>query len=216
MGFLNNESREQMHRLLIATHNEGKVREYRELLATLPLEITFLTELGITESVAEIEDTFEANAILKARTYAQMTGLWTWADDSGLEVDTLGGRPGVYSARYGGDALTDQDRYEKVLAELIQYPKASWTARFRCVVAIATPEGRVNTRSGAVEGLITDQPRGQYGFGYDPIFYLPSFGQTMAELHPNVKNNISHRAEAAAQAKELLAKMLLEMEGNEE
>ncbi len=204
-----------MRRLLIATHNPGKVREYRELLADLPLTITFLTELGITEDVEETEETFEGNAILKARTYAVMSGLWTWADDSGLEVDALEGRPGVYSARYGGPGLNDQQRYERVLDELQAHPPTEWTARFRCVVAVATPEGRVNTRAGSVEGIITDRPRGEHGFGYDPIFYVPSFEQTMAELSPAVKNNISHRAEAAALAKELLAKMISESAGNE-
>jgi XTP/dITP diphosphohydrolase len=204
-----------MRQLLIATHNPGKVREYRDLLSDLPLAVTFLTELGISNDVEETEDTFEGNAILKARSYAAMAGLWTWADDSGLEVDALGGQPGVYSARYGGAGLNDRDRYERLLAELSAYPPQTWTARFRCVVAIATPGGRVNTRSGTVEGIITDRPRGEHGFGYDPIFYVPGFNQTMAELHPGVKNNISHRAEAAAAAKELLAKMLLEERGNE-
>lgn len=204
-----------MRRLLIATHNQGKVAEYRKILADLPLEITFLTELGIHDAVEETEETFEGNAVLKARTYTQMTGLWTWADDSGLEVDALDGQPGVYSARYGGAGATDRERYEKLLAALSRYPRGSWTARFRCVVAIATPSGQVETRSGAVEGVITDQPRGQYGFGYDPVFYMPDFNKTMAELHPDVKNNISHRAKAAAAAKTLLAKMLLDAEGNE-
>lgn len=205
-----------MRTLLIATHNEGKVREYREILSDLQLKITFLTELGIVESVEETEDTFEGNAILKARTYAQQAGLWTWADDSGLEVDALNGQPGVYSARYGGEGLTDRDRYERLLVALRDHPKTLWTARFRCVVAIATPDGHANVRSGTVEGVITDEPRGENGFGYDPIFYLPSFGRTMAELHPTVKNNISHRAEAAAAAKNLLAKMLIEADGNDE
>ncbi len=205
-----------MQRLLIATHNAGKVAEYQALLADLPLQITFLTELGVTEDVDETEDTFEGNAILKARTYAAMTGLWAWADDSGLEIDALDGRPGVLSARYGGPGATDQQKYEKVLGELRAFPPEAWTARFRCVVAIATPAGKVNTRAGSLEGVITDLPRGEHGFGYDPIFYIPSFGQTLAELHPNVKNNISHRAEASAAAKELLAKMLSEAEGNEE
>jgi XTP/dITP diphosphohydrolase len=204
-----------MRQLLIATHNPGKVAEYRALLGDLPLAVTFLTEFGITEDVEENEDTFEGNAILKARTYATMSGLWTWADDSGLEIDVLDGRPGVYSARYAGPGATDRDKYERVLAELAPFPATSWTARFRCVVAIATPQGKVNTRSGTVEGMITDRPRGEHGFGYDPIFYLPAFGKTMAELHPGVKNNISHRAEAAALAKELLAKMLREAKGNE-
>jgi XTP/dITP diphosphohydrolase len=204
-----------MRQLLIATHNPGKVAEYQALLRDLPLAVTFLTELGITEEVEENEDTFEANAILKARSYAAMSGMWTWADDSGLEIDVLDGRPGVHSARYAGPGATDREKYEKVLAELAQFPEASWTARFRCVVAIATPGGKVNTRSGAVEGRITNHPRGGNGFGYDPIFYLPDFGKTMAELHPEVKNNISHRAEAAALAKELLAKMVREAKGNE-
>jgi XTP/dITP diphosphohydrolase len=204
-----------MRQLLIATHNPGKVAEYQALLRDLPLTVTFLTELGITEDVEENEDTFEANAILKARSYAAMSGLWTWADDSGLEIDVLDGRPGVHSARYAGPGATDREKYEKILAELAPFPEASWTARFRCVVAIATPEGKVNTRSGAVEGKITNRPRGENGFGYDPIFYLPDFGKTMAELHPEVKNNISHRAEAAALAKELLARMVREAKGNE-
>jgi XTP/dITP diphosphohydrolase len=204
-----------MRQLLIATHNPGKVAEYQALLRDLPLAVTFLTELGITEEVEENEDTFEANAILKARSYAAMSGMWTWADDSGLEIDVLDGRPGVHSARYAGPGATDREKYEKILAELAPFPEVSWTARFRCVVAIATPGGKVNTRSGAVEGKITNHPRGGNGFGYDPIFYLPDFGKTMAELHPEVKNNISHRAEAAALAKELLAKMVREAKGNE-
>jgi len=204
-----------MRQLLIATHNPGKVAEYQALLRDLPLAVTFLTELGITEDVEETEDTFEANAILKARSYAAMSGMWTWADDSGLEIDVLDGRPGVHSARYAGPGATDREKYEKILAELAPFPEVSWTARFRCVVAIATPGGKVNTRSGAVEGKITSHPRGENGFGYDPIFYLPDFGKTMAELHPEVKNNISHRAEAAALAKELLARMVREAKGNE-
>lgn len=204
-----------MRRLLIATHNPGKLREYRALLADLPLTVTYLDELGITEDVDETEETFEGNAILKARAYAAMTGLWTWADDSGLEVDALDKRPGVYSARYGGPGLNDQQRYELVLAELQAHAPETWTARFRCVVAIATPEGKVNTRDGSIEGVITDRPRGDHGFGYDPIFYVPSLAMTLAEAVPAVKNNISHRAEAAAAAKELLAKMISEASGNE-
>lgn len=194
--------------LLIATHNPGKVAEYRALLADLPLDITFLAELGIDDKVEETEATFEGNAILKARYFAERTGLWTWADDSGLEVDVLDGRPGVESARYAGPEASDEDRCRRLLAELSEHPHEAWTARFSCVVAIAQPQGKVATRSGEVVGVITDQPRGEYGFGYDPIFYLPDFDATMAELHPDVKNNISHRAEAAAKAKELLAEML--------
>lgn len=205
-----------LHRLLIATHNAGKVAEYKELLSDLPIELTFLSEIGIAEAVEETESTFEGNALLKARHYAKRSGLWTWADDSGLEVDVLDGRPGVYSARYGGEGLSDEDRYRYLLAELSEYPHESWTARFRCAVAIVQPDGKVATTEDTIEGLITDQPRGSYGFGYDPIFYLPDFDGTMAELHPGVKNNISHRGKAAASAKELLGRMILAAEGNEE
>ncbi|MBX3050161.1 MAG: RdgB/HAM1 family non-canonical purine NTP pyrophosphatase [Caldilineaceae bacterium] len=204
------------HRLLIATHNPGKVAEYRSLLADLPLAVTWLDEIDITEDVEETETTFVGNAILKARYYAGISGLWTWADDSGLEIDALDGRPGVYSARYGGKGLTDADRYHKVLAEMAAVPDEERTARFRCVVAIVQPGGKVDTRDGKLEGLIAHEPKGSHGFGYDPIFHVPSFGKTLAELDRRVKNEISHRAEAAAKAREMLAMMLSEAEGNEE
>jgi len=204
------------HKLLIATHNPGKVAEYRSLLADLHLAVTWLDEVGITEDVEETEETFEGNAILKARHYAGLTGLWTWADDSGLEVDALDGRPGVFSARYGGKGLTDEDRYRKVLGEMAAVPDEQRTARFRCVVAIAQPNGHVDTRSGALEGVITREPKGSHGFGYDPIFYIPGFQATLAELERGVKNEMSHRAEAAAKAREMLGVMLSEAEGNEE
>ena len=162
----------------------------------------------MTQEVDETGFTFAENASLKAETYARLTGLWTWADDSGLEVDALGGRPGVYSARYGGPGLSDRDRYLKLLAELRQVPAAQRTARFRCVVAIALPGGPIYCAEGAVEGLIVDQPRGQDGFGYDPVFFVPEHGATMAELLPAVKNRISHRALAAASAARLLSVLL--------
>lgn len=203
-------------RLLIATHNPGKVAEYKSLLFDLPLAVTWLDEVGITQEVEETEDTFQGNAILKARHYAGLTGLWTWADDSGLEIDALDGRPGVYSARYGGKGLSDADRYRKVLAEMADVADAQRTARFRCVVAIAQPSGRVDTRDGALEGVIAREPKGSHGFGYDPIFYIPSYHASLAELDRGVKNEISHRAEAAARAREMLAVMLSEAEGNEE
>ncbi len=197
-----------MQKLLVATRNPGKVAEYRRLLADLPVQLVTLEELGVSDEVAETEPTLEGNAILKARSYAQRTGLWTWADDSGLEVDALGGRPGVLSARYAGPDATDEERWRKLLAELEGAPPEERTARFRCVVAIALPDGRVFTREGSVEGVITDQPRGRHGFGYDPIFYLPELGATMAELPPEVKNRISHRARAAQAAKEVLRELL--------
>lgn len=196
-----------MQKLLIATHNQGKLREYAALLADLPLTVTALTQEGVTTDVAETGQTFAENAVLKATAYAQMTGLLTWADDSGLEIDPLAGRPGVYSARYGGPGLTDQQRYQQVLRELQGVPKP-WTARFRCVVALAFPDGRVETVGGAVEGVIAETPRGDHGFGYDPVFFLPAFGCTMAELAPAQKNAISHRGKAARQARQLLFTLL--------
>ena len=197
-----------MRTLLIATHNQGKIREYRGLLAELPLAVTWLDEEGVTFEVDETGVTFTENAALKAATYARLTGLWTWADDSGLEVDALGGRPGVFSARYGGPGLSDRERYLRLLEELAPIPLAERTGRFRCVVAIATPGGPIYTAEGAVEGLIVDEARGEHGFGYDPVFFVPEYGATLAELLPPVKNRISHRAVAAANAAKLLSVLL--------
>lgn len=196
-----------MQKLLIATHNQGKLREYVALLADLPLTVTSLQQEGVTTDVDETGQTFIENAVLKATAYAQMTGLLTWADDSGLEIDPLDGRPGVYSARYGGAGLTDQQRYQQVLSELQPLPKP-WPARFRCVVALAFPDGRVETVDDHVEGLITENARGDHGFGYDPVFFLPAFGCTMAELTPTQKNAISHRGKAARQARQRLFQLL--------
>lgn len=197
-------------KLLVATHNPGKVREYAQLLADLPLSVTWLDDVGVAEAVEETGTTFTENALLKAQYYAALTGLLTWADDSGLEVDALGGRPGVYSARYGGPGLSDRQRYETLLAALAGVPESQRTARFRCVVALATPDGRTWTTEGAVEGRILTTPRGANGFGYDPIFFVPGYDAAMAELPKAVKNQISHRAIAADHARRLLADLLAE------
>ena len=198
-----------MQQLLIATHNLGKLREYRDLLADLSLDVVNLDEADINFDVEETGTTFAENAILKARTYAEAAGLWTWADDSGLEVDALDGRPGIYSARYAGPGASDEDRYRKLIADLQQEPDKPRSARFRCVVALATPDGRVETAAGAIEGLIIDSPRGDHGFGYDPVFFIPEYGATMAELPAEVKNRISHRGIASVLAKELLSRMIV-------
>ena len=194
--------------LLVATHNRGKVREYAQLLKDLPVHLTFLDEVGITQEVPETGSTFEENAVLKARAYARESGLLTLADDSGLEVDALGGAPGVHSARYAGPNATDADRIHKLLKALAGVPPEQRNARFRCVIAVATPEGEVITAEGIVEGRITDVPRGTYGFGYDPVFYLPELGKTMAELPPEEKNRLSHRARAAQAIKPHLRALL--------
>ncbi len=195
-------------KLLVATHNQGKVREYRALLADLPLEVTYLDAEGVVFEAEETGHTFAENAIMKAQAYAAHTGLLTWADDSGLEVDALGGAPGVLSARYGAPAArSDGERYRLLLERLEETPEAERSARFRCVVAIAWPDGRVVTTDGACEGRIAFAPRGEHGFGYDPIFLVADcdYRQTMAELAPASKNQLSHRARAALAAREALA-----------
>jgi XTP/dITP diphosphohydrolase len=186
-----------MMKLLIATRNPGKVREYEKLLAGLPLELTHPAQEGLDIEVAETGESFAENARLKATAYARASGLLTLADDSGLEVDALGGEPGIRSARYAGSEASDEERYRLLLAKLQGVPWEKRTARFRCVIAVATPDGQIHTAEGACEGIITFEPRGEHGFGYDPVFYLAEYEMTMAELPPETKNRISHRARAA-------------------
>ena len=195
-------------RLLVATHNTGKVREYRELLALLPLEVTYLDAEGIALDVEETGATLAENAVLKARTYAAASGLWAWADDSGLEVDALRGAPGVLSARFAGPGSSDADRYRKLLDALAGVPWSQRGARFRCTVAIATPAGDVRVAEGTCEGIIAFGPAGQNGFGYDPVFYMPEYSATMAQLAPEHKNVISHRGRATQAALLPLQEML--------
>ena len=198
-------------KLLVATHNEGKLRELEQIFQDMGLELSSLDDMGITWDVAETGATFDANARLKAETYGAATGLATLADDSGLEVDALGGAPGVYSARYGVPAggsspdlraavpaLTSEQRYELVLEKLRGVPPERRTARFYCVIALAVPGKPTLTFDGEVSGVIASEPRGEGGFGYDPVFWLPEYGCTMAELPAETKNRISHRARAAA------------------
>jgi XTP/dITP diphosphohydrolase len=185
-------------KLLIATNNQGKVREYKALLQDLPgVKITFPAQEGLVLEVQETGETFEENARLKAQAYARISGLPTLADDSGLEVDALAGAPGVRSARYAGPKTSDRDRYRKLLAELADVPPTLRSARFRCVVALAIPQDAMYIAEGTCEGQIGLVPRGAFGFGYDPIFVVEGQdGRTMAELPPQVKNQISHRARA--------------------
>ncbi len=204
-----------MRKLLLATRNPGKVREYRELLQGLPVELTWPEAEGITLEPEEAGATFAENAILKARAYAAASGLLTWADDSGLEVDALGGEPGVRSSRYAGPGASDADRYRLLLRKMAGVPWERRTARFRCVIAIADPAGALHTAEGTCEGIIAFAPRGANGFGYDPVFYLPDRDCTMAELSPAEKNQISHRARAARAARRILEEMLGEGKGVE-
>jgi XTP/dITP diphosphohydrolase len=197
-----------MRKLLIATNNPGKLQEYADLLDGLPVALTSPAQEGLSLAVDESGTTFAENAILKARAYAEASGLPTLADDSGLEVDALGGAPGVRSARYAGEGASDEDRYRLLLHNLREVPAEGRTARFRCVVAVVGPEGDVHTAEGRCEGVIGFEPRGTHGFGYDPVFYMPDRGQTMAELPPAVKNRISHRARAAQAALPTLRRLL--------
>lgn len=195
-------------KLLIATNNAGKLREYAALLGDLPVQLTTPQQEGIALEVEESGTTFVENALLKARAYCAASRLPTLADDSGLEVDALGGAPGVYSARYAGNGATDRQRYEKLLAELQGVPPAERTARFRCVIALVMPDGTEEITEGECEGVIIDTPRGEHGFGYDPVFYMPALGKTMAELPPELKNRVSHRARALMRMKPLLQALL--------
>ena len=187
-------------RLLIATHNKGKLRELTELLGDVPYELVSLGDLGIHHDVDETGVTFEQNATLKAETYCALAGIKTLADDSGLEIDALGGEPGVRSARYAGPDATDAERVEFLLDKLDGINPEAWSARFRCVIAIAEPDRPTSLYLGSCEGRIVSEPRGHNGFGYDPVFLFPGIGLTMAELSTERKNSVSHRAEAAREA----------------
>lgn len=195
-------------KIIIATNNRGKLNELSNLLGDLPISCISLEEAGIDLEVEETEDTYFGNAILKANTLHCVSGLPTLADDSGLEVDALDGRPGVLTARYGGHKATQIDKWNKLLDELRDVPDEKRTARFRCVIALATQGMPTQTVEGVCEGRIARAPVGSGGFGYDPIFYLPEYGCTMAELPEDVKNKISHRARAVNKAKEVIRKML--------
>jgi XTP/dITP diphosphohydrolase len=205
-----------MVKLCIATNNAGKQVEFRELLADWPGEIVFPRDLGLNLDVEEKGDSFAEIAVLKARAYARASGLPSLADDSGLEVDALDGAPGIYTARYAGPGASDADRYRKLLAALGDTPVERRTARFRCAVALAHPADEIvggvtgsdAVAEGTCEGVIAFEPRGEHGFGYDPVFYLPEYGRTMAELPALLKNQISHRARAVQAARGLLDGLL--------
>ncbi len=193
--------------LLIATRNTGKTREFRNLFADLPFRLADLNDFDIQVHVPETGTSFEENAQLKATAYCRMAAVLTLADDSGLEVDALGGEPGVLSARYGGPGMSDDDRVALLLSNMSGVPGWQRTARFRAVLALAAPpNGKILvTTYGNVEGAICHETLGQNGFGYDPIFWLPSRAMTMAQLTEEEKNAISHRGKAAIAMSKFLA-----------
>lgn len=194
-----------MNRLLIATNNPGKTREFHELLDDLGIELVTPAQIGLDLDVVEDGSTYEENATKKAVAFAKASGLISLADDSGLEVDALGGEPGLYSARFGspdGNKLSDGERRKYLVSKLLDTPRP-WTARFRAVIAIAK-DGVVHITEGICEGEIIPEERGTGGFGYDPIFLLSERGLTMAELPMEEKNRLSHRARAVMKAKAFL------------
>ncbi|MBM3129385.1 MAG: RdgB/HAM1 family non-canonical purine NTP pyrophosphatase [Chloroflexi bacterium] len=195
-------------RLLIATHNRGKLIEYQEMFADLPFDLVTLDDIGIRDDVEETGATLAENARLKAVAYARQSGLLTLADDSGLEVDALGGEPGVHSKRYAGANKSDAERIAFLLDKLHAVPPGKRAARFRCAIALATPDGKLWETDGACEGEIAFDLRGTNGFGYDPIFHVSERGARMAELSTAEKNRVSHRARAAEGARGILAQII--------
>lgn len=191
--------------LVVATLNAGKAREIRALLACLPFEVRGLHDVPGASLPEESAESYRDNALLKARAAARLTGEMALADDSGLEVDALGGAPGARSARYGGPGLDDRARCERLLDALREVPPGRRTARFRCVIAMVEPDGREQSVEGLVEGEIALTPRGTAGFGYDPVFFYPPLGRTFAELSAEEKSAVSHRGQALRAARRLLA-----------
>lgn len=195
-----------MEKLVFATGNEGKMKEVRMILADLGYEILSMKEAGIDIDIDENGETFEENALIKARAVSEAAGCLVLADDSGLEVDYMGKAPGVYSARFLGEDTSYRVKNAHIIDQLAGVPDSERTARFVCAIAAVFPDGREYVRRGTIEGIIGYEERGENGFGYDPIFYLPEYGKTTAELPPEVKNKISHRGNALRLIRDVIGK----------
>ncbi|MFQ6091996.1 MAG: XTP/dITP diphosphatase [bacterium] len=195
-------------KLVVATRNRGKIREIKSILHDLGLQILSCLDFPELPQVVEDGESFRENAIKKAETVCKYALLPSLADDSGLEVDALGGRPGVLSSRFAGPECSDEKNMAKLLKLMRDVPQSRRQARFRCVVALALPGEAPQTVEGRCDGIISSEPRGRTGFGYDPIFVVPEYGKTFAELGEGVKNRISHRARALFSAKKLLVEIL--------
>lgn len=193
--------------IVLATRNPHKAEELKELLKDLDLKILSLSDFPEIPEVDEGSETFRKNAVKKALIVARLIDKIALADDSGLEVDALGGRPGVISSRFAGSGATDEENNEKVLTLLKGVPKEKRKARFRCIIAVAQPTGEVEAVEGTLEGEIGLRPEGKAGFGYDPLFIVPEYGKTVAQLGRDIKNRISHRAKAVEEAKRILRRM---------
>jgi len=195
--------------VVIATQNEKKKKEIAEILKNIPgILLRGVEDFPFLPEVEEDGNSFRENAIKKAATLARACNTWAMADDSGLEIDALNGRPGIYSCRYAGPNATDEKNIEKVLSELRGVPKERRTARFICSIALASPYELFFVVEGRCEGFVIEEPRGKGGFGYDPIFYVPDYNHTFAELNPLTKNSISHRAKALDQFKEQIIPLI--------
>ena len=193
-----------MRRLIFATGNEHKMVEIREILGELPVEILSMKDIGIKADIVENGNTFEENALIKAKEVCKLAGEMVLADDSGLEIDYLNGEPGIYSARYMGEDTSYRIKNQNLIDRLEGVPDEKRTARFVCAIAAAFPDGRSFVVRGTIEGIIGYEERGTNGFGYDPIFYLPERGVSTAEIPPEEKNSICHRGNALRKMKELL------------
>ncbi|MCI6429775.1 MAG: XTP/dITP diphosphatase [Oliverpabstia sp.] len=200
-----------MKKIIFATGNAGKMKEIRNILSDLPVQVLSMKEVGIQTDIVEDGKTFAENAVIKARAIMQLTGEVVLADDSGLEIDYLNKEPGIYSARYMGEDTSYRIKNANLIQRLEGVPDEKRTARFVCAIAAAFPDGTVKTTEGTIEGRIGYEEKGENGFGYDPIFYVPEFECTTAELSEEQKNKISHRGRALAEMKEIL-KDKLEME----
>lgn len=195
-----------MRKLIVATKNNGKLKEIREILGGLPYDVVSMEDAGITDDIEETGSTFEENALIKAKEIHHKTGQMVMADDSGLEVDYLNGAPGIYSSRFAGEGATDGDKNNKLLELLKDVPVPNRTARFVCVIAVVFPDGTHFTVRGTCEGYIGHKPEGNNGFGYDPLFYIPRFNMTTAQMTSEKKHEISHRGKALRMMVEELKK----------
>lgn len=195
-------------RIIFATGNEGKMREIRMILSDLGLEILSMKEAGVFAEVEENGETFEENAVIKAKAIAALCDDIVLADDSGLEIDALNKEPGVYSARYMGEDTSYHIKNANLIERLTGVPEEERSARFVCAIAAVLPDGRTFTTYGTIEGRIGHEERGENGFGYDPIFMLPEYGKSTAELSPELKNELSHRGKALRLLKEKLKEIL--------
>lgn len=195
-----------MKKLIFATGNAGKMKEIKEILSNLDVEILSLKDAGIEVDIEEDGKTFEENAVIKAKAIMELTNELVLADDSGLEIDYLNKEPGIYSARYMGEGTSYRIKNKNLIDRLDGVPDEQRTARFVCAIAAAFPNGEVITSQGVVEGIIGYEEKGSNGFGYDPIFYLPEYNMSTAQLEPEVKNKVSHRGKALKEMKKELIK----------